>query len=81
MPCKGSSSQEEGFLWGHILQRKWGLESFWEKCLNQVRVTDKNYLNIERITSIYNLPDRMTVTGSREKIHCRSRLLSYCQAG
>ena len=40
MPGKGKFSREEGFLGGPVFARKRGLESFWGKCLKQIRVTD-----------------------------------------
>ena len=41
MPGKRKFSREEGLLGGPVFARKRGLESFWGKCLKQIRVSDK----------------------------------------
>ena len=56
MHCKGNISREEGFLRGILFQRKWGLESFWGKCLKQFIISDKvTFQNISsRIAAFRN---------------------------
>ena len=59
MPCKGKFSREEDFLGGPVFARKRGLESFWGKCLKQIRVSDKATFQKNcdgRITVVYVLP-------------------------
>ena len=38
---KGKFFPGRGFSSGAYIAEKWGLESFWGKCLKQVRVTDR----------------------------------------
>ena len=61
MPDKGKFSREEGFPGGGglYLRVKRGLESFWGKCLKQIRVSDKATFQKNRdgrITVVYILP-------------------------
>ena len=59
MPGKGKISREGGFLWGPVFAKKRGLESFWGKCLKQIRVSDKATFKINRdgrTTVVYILP-------------------------
>ena len=37
---QGKSSREEGFLRGASVEKKWGLEIFWGKCLKIRRLSD-----------------------------------------
>ena len=55
-PAKGKISREEGFLGGgggNVFSRKRGLESFWGKCLKQIRVSDN-------VSFIHNHPSMST---------------------
>ena len=55
MPRKGKVSLEEGFLRAILFQRKWGLESFWGKCLKQFIISDKvTFQNISAGIAFYN---------------------------
>ena len=54
-PARGKISREEGFLGGggNVFPRKRGLESFWGKCLKQIRVSDN-------VSFIHNHPSMST---------------------
>ena len=59
MHGKGKVPQEEGFLGEPVFARKRGFESFWGKCLKQIRVSDKATFKKNRdgrITVVYILP-------------------------
>ena len=52
---KGRFPGKRVFLGGNVFPRKWGLESFWGKCLKQIRVSDN-------VSFIHNHPSMSTYT-------------------
>ena len=72
MPCKREVFPGRGFSWGPVFSRNRGLESFWGKCLKQIRVTDN-------VSFIQNHPSTSTYT--IEMLHGRICIRDHLYTG